>query len=272
MTHESGFGSRLRRRRLHSKELEMTEQHSSKLTADAVIAERVRQQLSPFPTKFRDLGEPGELRKVLTGTQTLRGPRVRQQPEDFTEQYLIEPILHGLGYWNPMSEEYESDGPHYVRRPSEYRTVEPKRPDYKLENVGSTVVCLLEAKAANSEQLTGAKQKATEDVKAYLADDTFCRILRERDHEYLVAIGTDGLRWTLWVKNLRTGDVLEHTPKVDLSSIVAANARCDGIIEGSTALSRPKQRRELGESFVPTFAARNLETHVQELSWESSHE
>ena len=71
------------------------------------IAERVRQQLRTFPLKFRELGECGKLSQILTDgqTQTLPGPYVGQQPEMFTEQYLIEPVLHGLGYTDPASTE-----------------------------------------------------------------------------------------------------------------------------------------------------------------------
>ncbi|SEP25169.1 hypothetical protein SAMN04487948_1273 [Halogranum amylolyticum] len=235
----------------------------SSLEPDSVIAERVRQQLSPFPEKFRDLGEPGELRRMLTGTKTLSGPRVRQQPEDFTEQYLIEPVLHGLGYWNPMSKEYESGNPHFVRQPSEYRNVEPKRPDYKLEHVGDSVVCLVEAKAANNEQVDGAKQHATADVKQYLQSDTFCRVLRDQEHEYLVGIGTDGLRWTLWSKHLATGEIIGERPKIDLAAVLKANAQRQGTIEGNPRMSRPEQRRKLSDTLVPAFAARNLEQHVR---------
>jgi hypothetical protein len=232
------------------------------LGPDYAIAERVRQQLEPFTAKFRDLGDPEELRELLNGTRTLRGPRVRQQPEDFTEQYLIEPVLHALGYWNPTSEKYESREPHYIRRPSEFREVESKRPDYKLENVGSSVVCFLESKAANREQLTGSKQKASEDVEMYIEDDTFCKVLRETEHQYLVGIGTDGLRWTLYWKNLETGELTEDAPRVDLSSILASNARRAGTLEGEPRLTRPEQREKLLEEFVPAFAARNLEDHI----------
>ncbi|WP_251343637.1 hypothetical protein [Haloplanus halophilus] len=73
------------------------------------IAERVRQQLRTFPLKFRELGEGGKLSLILTDDETtaLPGPYVGQQPEVFTEQYLIEPVLHGLGYTNPASTEYD---------------------------------------------------------------------------------------------------------------------------------------------------------------------
>ena len=88
------------------------------------VAERVRQQLRTFPLKFRELGEGGMLRTILTEGETtaLEGPIVGQQPETFTEQYLIEPVLHSLRYIDPASTEYDGSGPHFVRRPRHSET------------------------------------------------------------------------------------------------------------------------------------------------------
>lgn len=238
---------------------------SSTINPNNQIAERVRQQLDVFPLKFSDLGEPGELRKLVDTTRPLSGPKVRQQREAFTEQYLIEPLLHSMGYWNPVSEKYASNGPHFIRRPSEFRKIERKRPDYKLENLGSSIVCFVESKAANEELMTGSKRKATADVAMYIESDTFCKVLRNTDHRYLVGIGTDGLRWTMWSKHLKTGEVVEDTPKVDLLDIVKSVGQRHGVLEGSPSTSRVDERTTLKGEFVPAFAARNIENHVRDL-------
>lgn len=239
--------------------------NGSTINPNNQIAERVRQQLDVFPLKFGDLGEPGELRKLVDTTKSLSGPKVRQQREAFTEQYLIEPLLHSLGYWNPVSEEYDGTKPHFIRRPSEFRKIEPKRPDYKLENLGSSVVCFVESKAVNEELMTGSKRKATADVQLYLESDTFCKVLRDTDHRYLVGIGTDGFRWTMWSKDLKSGEVVEDAPKVDLTDIVKSVGKRYAILEGEPSTSRVEERATLNEEFVPAFAARNIENYVDSL-------
>ena len=91
------------------------------LHPDYQIAERVRLQMEMFAQKFRELNEGGQLADILRNPGTLPGARVEQQPEVFTEQYLIEPVLHGLGYRSPTSEEYSAGGAHFIRRPITYR-------------------------------------------------------------------------------------------------------------------------------------------------------
>lgn len=225
------------------------------------VAERVRQQLRTFPLKFRDLGEGGKLSQILTEgeTQTLPGPYIGQQPETFTEQYLIEPVLHGLGYTDPTSIKYDGSGPHFVRRPTTFRSVENKRPDYLLEQVDESLICILEAKAANREQKT--KRAATSDIREYIEVNAFCKYLREMEHEQMVAIGTDGLRWTLWRSDLHN-DSERQVCRVDLTGALRAISKRLDIIEGQTDRT-PNDIRTGLEEFVDHFAASRLPTVVQ---------
>lgn len=232
------------------------------LDPNNVIAERVRQSLRIFPLKFRELKEGGELERVLTTEKTLRGPLIEQAPEVFTEQYLVEPVLHALGYRSPTSKKYKGEGPHFVRRPTTFDKVEPKQPDYLLKNVDKSVVCLVEVKAANNEQMGGSKTKATDDIRAYIEDNAFCKYLRDLEERYLVGIGTDGVRWTLWYKDLKTRETHKHAPKIDLTPVITATARRNQIIAGEPELSRPEQRAKLRDEFTPLFAARTLPGHV----------
>lgn len=220
------------------------------------VTERVRQQLRTLPLKFRELGEGGKLSQILTDgeTQTLPGPYVGQQPEMFTEQYLIEPVLHGLGYIDPASTEYDGSGPHFVRRPTTFRHVESKRPDYLLKQVDPTLVCILEAKAANKEQKT--QRAATSDIRDYIKVNAFCKYLREMEHEQMVAIGTDGLRWTLWRSHLHE-DTRGQVCRVDLTEVLRAISRRLDVIEGQTDWSANDVRNRIGE-FVNHFAATRL--------------
>jgi hypothetical protein len=233
------------------------------LQRDYHLAERVRIQLEVFPRKFRQLNEGGQLSSVLRSTKTLPGARVEQAPEVFTEQYLIEPVLHGLGYHNPASEQYTGDGPHFIRQPLTYGKVEPLQPDYLLKDIAPEVVCIVESKAANREQMRGAKQEATADIRAYLEADTFCKYLRDLEQRYLVGIGTDGLRWTLWLKDLETGETKSGVPKVDLASVIEQEAIRLDTIDGDVADGRNAERDTLLEEFVPAFAVDNLLEHIE---------
>lgn len=234
-----------------------------RLNADTILAERVCQQLGRFPEKFRELGEGGELRKLCRKPTTLSGPKVQQSPEDFTEQYLIEPVLHGLGYWNPISEKYTGTGPHFVRRPSTYHKIEIKRPDYLLKNVSPTLDCILEAKAANKEQLTGSKRNATSDIKKYVESNTFAKYLESREKRYLVAIGTDGFRWVLWVKDVRTGETKDAIAEIDMEAAISSIAKRASVIEGEPDHTTAEIRRFLASEFIPAFAARSLPEYIQ---------
>lgn len=242
----------------------MRQNTNEQLSADQLLAERVRQQLSVFTEKFAELEEGGELRRLMRTPHTLSGPKVEQQPEDFTEQYLIEPILHGLGYWNPISDEYDGEGPHFVRRPSTFRKIEVKRPDYLLKNVSSTTICILEAKAANNEQLHGKKRKATEDIREYVQSDTFSKYLKTLDQRYLIAIGTDGLRWVLWAKDVRSRDTRDAIVEVDLSDAIETIAKRNGVIEGEPEFDAVSTRKLLQTDFVPAFSARYINSYVAE--------
>jgi len=232
------------------------------LQPDYHIAERLRMQLEVFPRKFRQLNEGGQLSTILRSTQTLPGARVEQAPEVFTEQYLIEPVLHGLGYQNPAAEQYTGEGPHFIRQPLTYAKVEPLQPDYLLKHIDSQLVCIVEAKAANREQMQGAKQEASADIQTYLEEDTFCKYLRDIDQRYLVGIGTDGLRWTLWVKDLETNEIKSHIPKVDLTPVIEQEAIRLDAIDGKVGDGRNAERQVLLEEFVPAFAEANLCDHV----------
>lgn len=236
----------------------------TELNTNRILAERVRQQLEVFPEKFRELGEGGELRKLFRTPHTLSGPIVEQAPEDFTEQYLIEPVLHGLGYFNPISEDYFGDGPHFVRRPSTFRKIEIKRPDYKLKNVSPATVCILEAKAANEERPNGRKQKASDDLQDYVDSNTFAKYLESRERRYLVAIGTDGFRWILWAKDVRSRETKEAIEAIDLSNAIEAIAQRNNVIEGEPDLDTVEIRSSLAKNFVPAFSARSINKFVQD--------
>lgn len=231
------------------------------LEPDEWLAERVRIQAKTFPQKFRDLNEGPQLDEILRNTETLPGTKLEQAPEVFTEQYLIEPILQGLGYLDPASRKYTGEGSHHIRQPLMGTKEESLRPDYLLKNIGKSV-CIVEAKAANREEMSGTQQDATDDIRYYMQEDVFCKYLRD-DKRYLIGIGTDGLRWTMWMKDIKTGEMREAVPKVDISIVVERAARRLDTIPGEASVGRDEDRQKLLEKFIPAFAAENILNHVE---------
>jgi len=106
--------------------------------------------------------------------------------------------------------------------------------------------------------MRGTKQEATADIRTYLEEDTFCKYLRDIDQRYLVGIGTDGLRWTLWLKDLETGETKSGVPKVDLTSIIEQETIRLDRIDGKVADGQNAERNLLLDEFVPAFAVDNL--------------
>jgi hypothetical protein len=244
-------------------------QSLASLTEDDEIAGKVRRQLEVFPQKFRELGEAGQLSDLFRSPKKFSGARVEQAPEVFTEQYLIGPVLHGLGYLSSSSAEYDGIGPHFIRQPITYRKVEPKQPDYLLKNIDPAIVCIVEAKAVNRERMTGAKTHASEDIREYLEEDAFCKYLRDTKQRYLVGIGTDGFRWTLWMKDIHTGEAMSHNPKIDISPVIRKVASRRDVIEGDFSSGASDERELLAEEFVPAFAATNLPEYVKSVFGEN---
>lgn len=239
------------------------------LTKDDEVAGNVRRQLEVFPQKFRELSEAGQLSELFRSPKKFSGARVEQAPEVFTEQYLIGPVLHGLGYLSSASAEYDGTGPHFIRQPITYSKVEPKQPDYLLKNVDPAIVCVVEAKAVNRERMTGKKTHASDDIREYLEEDAFCKYLRDIKQRYLVGIGTDGFRWTLWMKDIHTDEVKSHNPKIDISPVIRKIASRREVIEGDFSSGASDERELLAEEFVPAFAAANLPEYVKSVFGEN---
>lgn len=228
---------------------------------DQYTAEKICQRLQSFPRRFEQLDAVKELRSLLEEETVLSGPMVRQKPESFTQQYLIEPILDGLGYPSPSSEAYIGCGPHFVRDPTAKHVIERKRPDYLLETGEETTICLLEAKAANRER-GKRSQAATEQVEMYTDENTFSKYRYTIDQRYLAAVATDGLRWKLWGKDVIAGDKANLIRVYDFSPAIETIGDRLNVIESRDPLSRAEIRRDIERNFVPYFGAKNLPSTI----------
>lgn len=88
---------------------------------------------------------------------------------------------------------------------------------------------------------------------AYIESNTFAKYLKSRDQWYLVGIGTDGLRWGLWAKDVRTGETKSRIQQVSLMDALREIDKREGVISGEPNSTRAEIRRELSDSFVPFF-------------------
>lgn len=218
-----------------------------------------------FVREFATRQEAAQLRKLMEGDE-LNGGILGQAPEDFTEHELIEPCLDALGYSDPKQDDITSSEPQFGRQPSQYPKVETKRPDYELRNIHDQLTCIVEVKAINREPLDG-QGKATENIAAYLANDTFCKHARNHPPGVLVGIGTDGFQWTLWLKDLDTGTVYDDIARTSIADAVSC-IEANQLREGTGTEEARKRRSEaqtcLKTNLVRFFSRENLLTLVDE--------
>ncbi|MDG5820970.1 hypothetical protein [Natronococcus sp. A-GB7] len=103
---------------------------------------------------------------------------------------------------------------------------------------------------------------ATDDVRDYVDSDTFAKYLETLEKRYLVAIGTDGLRWVLRAKDVHTGETKRDLATVDLSDAIKSVAKGNDIIEGEPAHSTSEIRQFVADEFLPSFAAHSVDEFV----------
>lgn len=223
-------------------------------------ADNVLSQIEIFVEKFRDIREPGELRSALN-SEELHGGTIGQTPEHFTEKYLIQPILTGLGYKDPDEDSVGESVPQVQSKPAAFPKIEQKLPDFKLENVHPELICIVESKAINREPLEGPKKEATTDIQEYLRSNTFSKFARE-ECGYLVGIATDGWRWSLWAKDLEQASIRENIGgRRSIEPVVAevANAK---LYDGTDEYDRVELRNKIQEELTEVFSVKSLPDHV----------
>ncbi|WP_332899707.1 hypothetical protein [Haladaptatus sp. CMSO5] len=208
------------------------------------VVQRLQQFIREFSTRSTD---PGRLDTLIRGGD-FRGGIVRQKPEFFTEQYLIVPILEGLGFesirWRPVN---------LIKN-------ERKQPDFEIDDPPTNSVCIVEAKRLGLEQSKGI---AEQQVKKYLASDTFVKYGTDLNCEYLVGIGTDGIDWTVYAKEvgqskqkcLATASIKEELRKLALA---------DRHETESPKRLVQKTRNSIEESLVAGFAKHNISRRLVE--------
>lgn len=213
---------------------------------DEYCAERLQTAFRQFVWEFLEEDAGATCRELLNSeTARFKGGYVGQKPEEFTQRTIVEEVLKALGY-------------EIRHHPVDLVKSELKQPDIELRNLSDQCVGIVECKALNRERNNGA---AIEDLHTpYFKDNTFAKIKKELDLQYLVGIATDGFDWKIRIKNLETGEMRQES-NANYSLVDDS----DGIhhcfyseVHEETKTVWPQIREELAENFVANFGIHNL--------------
>ena len=168
---------------------------NGKLTEDQFYAQSVLNSIEGFITEFETRGELSKLLEILEkDTADLVGGIVGQKPERFTESKLIQPMLRSLGFDEITSQ------------PADLVPDERRRPDFLLDGVDKRCVCIVEAKRfGRLNEGAGDSNLAEKEIQKYLSENALAKYRRDLSVRFLIGIATDGLLWTTFAKNLKTG-------------------------------------------------------------------
>lgn len=212
------------------------------LSADEFYAQGVVNAIQEFVQEFATRGELNALRQIVAGEESFRGGMVGQMPERFTEDNFLQPVLEALGYTDIVSQ------------PADLVRDQQSVPDFKADGVASSCVCIVEAKRLGRLDPPDSQPVVETEVQEYLGENALTKYKRDLDKQYLMGIGTDGLVWLLYGKNLDTGEQeLIHAASLREPVRQAVLAQQ---YEGATGDSWvTDQRPNVQEEFVSLFTA-----------------
>jgi hypothetical protein len=210
------------------------------LSAAQFSAQSVLNVVRDFVEEFAARGELNALNQIITEDEDLLGGVVEQMPERFTEEKLIRPMLEALGYKD------------IVAQPADLVKDQRTVPDFKTGGVAPSCVCIVEAKKFGEINPSDEQSEVKDEVTEYLGENALAKYKRDLDRQYLMGIGTDGLVWLLYGKNLDTGQqTVVHTVSLREPFRQAVLAEQ---YEGATRESWvTDQRPHVQEEFVPLF-------------------
>lgn len=212
------------------------------LSAEQFYAEGVLHVVRDFVREFAAEGELNALGGVVTDDDEFRGGLVGQMPERFTEENVIQPMLEVLGY----------EG--IVPQPADLVKDQRSVPDFKAGGVAASCVCIVEAKRFGELDLSDEQSMLEEEVLEYLGENALTKYKRDLDRQYLMGIGTDGITWLLYGKDLDTGErAAIHSASLlePFHQAVLAQQYEDSTGDSWVTDQRPSVQKE----FVPLFTA-----------------
>jgi hypothetical protein len=164
------------------------------LSPDQFYAQGVLNVVRDFVQEFASRGEAGVLRRIIAGEESFRGGTVGQMPERFTEDELIRPVMEALGYTDIVSQ------------PADLVRDQRSVPDFKTGGVAGSCVCIVEAKRFGRLDPPDKQPAVEDEIMGYLGENALTKYKRNLDRQYLMGLGTDGLVWLLYGKDLDTGE------------------------------------------------------------------
>lgn len=215
---------------------------NKRLSAEQFYAQGVLNSVRDVVDAFATHGEVNALRRIVVGDEEFRGGLVGQLPERFTEDELIRPVLETLGYTGIVSQ------------PADLVRDQRSVPDFKVNGVAASCVCIVEAKKLGAMNLSESQSSLEDEVIEYLGENALAKYKRDLDTQYLMGLGTDGLSWLLYGKNLDTGEQTAiHA--ASLHEPVRQAVLAQQYADATGDLWVTEQRPYVQEEFVPLFTA-----------------
>ena len=177
------------------------------------LAAKLLRNLENFVDEVGKRGCTTHFGDVLANGDRLEGVDLTQEPERFTEDHLIFPVLRSLGH-------------DYRARPTRYAPRWPDKrgtPDFALETLPVEVAKRNDIRLFGEAKAPNRLGDAHNDVREYLASDL--------DYHAVVFL-TDGIEWELWTRP-RGADGGHRVPvaKASLSSaletVLRRNKECE---------------------------------------------
>ena len=180
---------------------------------------------------------------VLDDDGYLEGLELTQEPERFTEDYLVFPVLRSLGH-------------DYRARPTRYAPRWPDKrgtPDFALETLPVDVAKRNDIRLFGEVKAPNRIDEARRDVRKYLAADL--------DYHAVVLL-TDGIEWELWTRPRRTdggrqGRVATASLADALETVLRRNKECETYV-------RHEVREDLDEDTFAGFLSDDVLEIVEE--------
>lgn len=207
------------------------------------LAAKLLKNLENFVDEVGKRGCTTHFADVLENEGHLEGVDLTQEPERFTEDHLIFPVLRSLGH-------------DYRPRPTRYAPRWPDNrgtPDFALETLPVEVSKRNDIRLFGEAKAPNQLGDAHNDVREYLAADL--------DYHAVVLL-TDGIEWELWTRP-RGADSGYHTPvaKASLSSaletVLRRNKECETYV-------RHEVREDLDEVTFGGFLSDDVLEIVEE--------
>ncbi|MDZ5811538.1 hypothetical protein U4E84_09295 [Halorubrum sp. AD140] len=225
------------------------------LDAEEFHAQAVLNAIEGFIDEFDDRGEIATVREILQKDyKDLRSGIVGQKAELFTEKNLILPTLHALGY----------DPDEITAQPAELVPDERSRPDFRIEGVHKACVCIVEAKRfGNLSGSSDSENIAEKELQEYLSENALVKYKRDLNVKYLVGIAADGIRWSLYVKNLESGEQkgIEQYSLAETFETAAFARQFPNQVDEKWNI---EHRWEIRDGFIPKLAAPKLTNRIDE--------